>query len=332
MIWVAVDLLGLNHIYKRINKNKIRVLMYHGVVEDNFKEKYWLHINKEKFEWQINYLNKHYKVHDPFSFLSTLAKNDSQEYLSLITFDDGLLNNYEVVFPLLRKYKIPAICFVVPYLSQNNKMIWSYELYEWFLNEHYEFLDLGKFNLGQIHIPTSDNKRIKIANEFNKKMKLMDIERRDKILSYIYQQYPVTNNKDSPSLLMSIEQIKTLSASNLFFIGTHTNTHPALSILSDEEKDDEISGAIKILIDHEIQHLPMFAYPSGIYDSATVNIINKLGIKAAFTTNDGLYSTIENNLEINRIAVGSNMNKYEFKARLSGLFYHIYDCIKKQKW
>ena len=94
-----------------LKSKKISVLMYHSINSD----KRFFTVTPDNFEKQINFLVK--KKYDFLSLdqveeiLSKRQKIGSKMISS--TFDDGYKDNYEMVFPILKKYSIPATIFLV---------------------------------------------------------------------------------------------------------------------------------------------------------------------------------------------------------------------------
>ncbi|MFZ1289724.1 MAG: polysaccharide deacetylase family protein [Melioribacteraceae bacterium] len=72
-------------------------------------------VNSEKFENQLRYLNANgYKTINSSELYEYLIGNiPITERTIVLTFDDGWKNLYTVAFPLLKKYKFKAICFLV---------------------------------------------------------------------------------------------------------------------------------------------------------------------------------------------------------------------------
>ena len=126
--------------------------------------------------------------------------------------------------------------------------------------------------------------------------------------------------------LMTIDEIRRLHSEYDMEIGLHTNTHPILSRMSPEEQAEEIEGCIHALRENDIPFVWIFAYPNGNpedFDAETQAILRRSGITRALTTIDGLHDENDDPLTMKRVAIGSTCGRYEFKARLSGLFYAL---------
>ena len=95
------------------SKNKLRILEYHSISTNGFEDQ--ITIKKEKIIEQFEYLkNNNYNT----LWLSEVeALENNKQKLSpksvVLTFDDGFLDNYTELYPLLQKYNFKAVCFVV---------------------------------------------------------------------------------------------------------------------------------------------------------------------------------------------------------------------------
>lgn len=90
---------------------KIPVLMYHGVTDD-----VWgaveLFVSPEDMEAQIKYLVEN--GYDTITFEDWSHLEDFDKPV-MLTFDDGYLDNYEELFPILQKYNAKATIFAITY-------------------------------------------------------------------------------------------------------------------------------------------------------------------------------------------------------------------------
>jgi len=88
------------------NRNDIIVLNYHGIQKPFV----------ENFEWQIKFLLQHFDPITPSEFEKKTATPDKLKLGKskfLLTFDDGILNNSNII-ELLEKYSLKAYFFIIP--------------------------------------------------------------------------------------------------------------------------------------------------------------------------------------------------------------------------
>lgn len=97
-----------------LNKQKIAVLTYHGVV-DGVKDKNSVDISVDYFEKQMKWLSDHhYKTITIDEFYNwKKGKIKLPRKSVLITFDDGWKNTYKNALPIMEKYHIKSNVFVV---------------------------------------------------------------------------------------------------------------------------------------------------------------------------------------------------------------------------
>ena len=107
---MAVHLMGVNEALAHWNRGKIRALIYHNVVPDTTAFPYAL--TPAEFERQIVLIKKKYNpVHlDESGAIVGFAPDRINV---LITFDDGFINNYKYVFPILVKHGLKATFFLI---------------------------------------------------------------------------------------------------------------------------------------------------------------------------------------------------------------------------
>ena len=107
---MAAHLMGVNEALAHWNRGKIRTLIYHNVVPDTTAFPYAL--TPAEFERQIVLIKKKYNsVHlDQNGAIVAFAPHKIN---ILLTFDDGFINNYEYVFPILIKHGLKATFFLI---------------------------------------------------------------------------------------------------------------------------------------------------------------------------------------------------------------------------
>ena len=90
--------------------HKLRILEYHSVSSNGNENQ--IIISKEKFKQQLDILKREGYQTLWFSDLEKY-KNKLPPKSVILTFDDGFLDNYTTVFPILKEYNFKATCFVV---------------------------------------------------------------------------------------------------------------------------------------------------------------------------------------------------------------------------
>ena len=86
-------------------RNNIYVVMYHYVRDiKNSKYPNLKALDVKHFEKQISYFKKNFNILDQDSFIRILnTKKIPKKKSLLLTFDDGYIDHYEYVLPLLKK-------------------------------------------------------------------------------------------------------------------------------------------------------------------------------------------------------------------------------------
>jgi peptidoglycan/xylan/chitin deacetylase (PgdA/CDA1 family) len=108
--------LACNHIWRLPYPNSHpRFLMYHTVGDIHPK----MSVKPQQFEKQIKLLIKMgYKFHKMFDVNKASSFNKD----IFITFDDGFIDNYTIVFSIIKKYNIPITIYIAPNISDIEKL------------------------------------------------------------------------------------------------------------------------------------------------------------------------------------------------------------------
>ncbi len=102
-------------IFEYFLKKEIPILMYHRLINnENGIGKNTIYLNVEEFEKQLKYLKDNNYITITFKDLYILSKEDrkKRKYI-ILTFDDGYKDNYDLLFPLLKKYNMKAVIYMV---------------------------------------------------------------------------------------------------------------------------------------------------------------------------------------------------------------------------
>ncbi len=112
LILFIIFKLWVNH---NLNVQQIPVLMYHNVVYDEYFDNYPDTISLSTFEKQLQYFKEHnYKTLTLEEFYCwKINKCQIKGNAVVLTFDDGFYSFHHLVEPLLEKYDMHAVNFVI---------------------------------------------------------------------------------------------------------------------------------------------------------------------------------------------------------------------------
>ena len=283
----------------------LTTVMYH-YVRDMHKSKFpgIKGVKCEEFREQIKYFSKYYKfvsLDDCFRYLS----GDNQAIPDngiLLTFDDGFVDHYENVFPILREFGISGVFYPPVMTLKDNKMLDVHKIH---------------FLLAGTDIQTVIQELKKLLSEYQDEYKLKDFD-------YYYEKLAVANHLDNGDVifvkrLLQVEldlKVRSFFTDLLFkkFVGPseeefaqkiylnkemiremynggmsfggHGYNHFWLNSLSPEEQTFEVEESKKFLLDLGVidKEQWSFCYPYGAYNDCLLDILSKHNCSIAFTT------------------------------------------------
>jgi len=247
-----------------------RVLKFHGVGDDDYSE--------ENFDTNLNFLSKNFSIIGMEEFVNRLARGKSLKDQMVLTFDDGLRNNFTKAYPILRRMKIPATFFVCPGLIENSRWLWTHEVRARlaFLGEERNAF-LKRWN------PEARN-----TEQFVGWMKQLSLKARHELetdLLSLSSGFRPTLDQKNKYDLMDWNEIRSLDSA-FITIGSHTVTHPILPGLKPEELSFEISASRKLLEEKLGRPIEYFCYPNGSHNRVVVEEARKT-YRAAVSTEVG---------------------------------------------
>lgn len=270
----------------RESASMLHVLSYHKTKDS------------KNFEIHLKYLVNNYNIIGYQDLTQNLFENKKlPENPLLLTFDDGDVSNYEVAYPLLKKYNKTAIFFIITDLINTKKPFWWDEI------EYY----LGKI-------------------EGNKKVwevkKWPNVER-EKFVNRLRE--ASTKEPMSYRQLQNFELINMIESG--FTIANHSHTHPMFDQCSPDELLDEISKSIDFLNNLKMTS-NVFAYPNGNYSHNSEKILKNNDTDVAFLFDHKINRGNINPLRISRLVVNDTTPLWKLKLILSGLHGHILPITK----
>ena len=325
-------LTGILYICKMIwLKNKAIVLMYHRVLSGPEKRKSFSHdgiiVDKNTFEKQIRFLKKTFNVLSLDEFHNRIQiRKPFERYSCLITFDDGWRDNFTHAYPVLKKYKLPAVIFLpVDYIGKNNQF-WQEKLigllYSVYHSKKPDVQELiNKYNLKEVFKHSDGELRLNI-HEFVSQKKSESLDNIEKIISDISINLgPPASAKNNIDTFLDWDQVEHMAKDGISF-GSHGVNHKILTKISLDEVTNEIKQS-KIKIENQLDSTASsFTYPNGDYSESIVNQVRANGYQLAFSTENGFVTSSDNPFTLKRINIHNDIsqNVPMFMMRILGIF------------
>lgn len=301
-------------INKTINSNKL-ILTYHNVLPEKEFTPYftnYVDLTIDVFKNHLKFLIKNYGIND-ISTISDMNRNGI--YLS---FDDAMLNNIEIVAPILNEYGITAMFAACSSLVNGDvEYLWRDEIFLMLKNS------IGK----KVMIPSNDSKISILVNKNN-------INENATIITNIIQQEGLMHNvyhfineikeinniqfKENLQLRyghMSLNDLRNLKQ-NGHIIASHTQSHKKLFYLTDKQQYDELKLS-KEYFEKNIGKTNYLVYPYGTFNEVndySLKAAKEIGYKNAYVN---FINKSEDNFSVSRLNLTNIKNKSVFKGVLA---------------
>lgn len=342
IIWASAPFmtaLGVDQVFRNRYAGIGHILMFHRVVPTQKKKRIHNHdsleITPEHLERIIGYYKKNNYRFCSLDELHQLLmeRQTPAEKLVVFTFDDGYKDNFHVAYPILKKHQVPFTIYVTTGFLEKKAVLWWYILEDLLKEEkqirfHWKGIDYI-FNCR-----TSYEKELaftKIRGLINQSFVLGDAA---EMFEVIFGDFQHKMHTLADSMMMTWDEVRTISKDKLVTIGAHTINHFPLAQLDIQALQREISDSktqLENSIDLAVDH---FAYPFGKITEASFRefeLIKSLGFKTGTTTRMGnIFSEHANHLEcLPRISINRFSTTKILQLQTSGMLQYIQHKGKK---
>lgn len=218
---------------------------------------------------------------------------------ALVTFDDGDRSIYDVALPLLRRWEVPAVAFVVAGLVGSSTSFWWTEVAE--------LVRRG----AQLPAPWPRStdalvRAMKRAPDVDRRRAISDL--RASIGSDPLQTGQLT-----------WDECRQLDRQGVR-VENHSLTHPCLDRCTDDVVTEEITRAHELLAHHLGRAPCAFAYPNGNEDARARALLADLGYRTGFRFDHWLSRLPAGDaLALSRLRVDADAPVHRLETILSGL-------------
>ena len=284
-------------------ENKVYVIMYHYVRDlEHSRYPRIKGLDVSFFREQIQYLKNNFTVITMEELIC--ACNNQYELppkAALLTFDDGYLDHYTSVFPILKAEKLQGSFFVsgktlkehvlldvnkIHYIlasTQIDSLLQSVlERMDYYRGSEYDYPDNGTlFDRYGAENRFDDKDTI-----FVKRMlqTVLPEKVRSMICNDLFKKYVgISEDKLSGELYLTTDQIRLMKNEGMHF-GLHGYSHYWLGCLPEQEMRADIMQALDVMSEYMDNKNWVMNYPYGSYNEALLQYIDSSGCKLGLTT------------------------------------------------
>lgn len=294
---------------RRLYRDQLRILMFHGLTDqvheglENCQNK---HLHVSRFEALMAHLAASYSVLSMDDVVERLQNGAPlPPFPVVLTFDDGFCSNYELAFPILQRYKLPAIIYLATQFVDEKKPIWVDRV-------DYAIHHAGKSREELVAF----KERLKALPHAEI---LAEVSRLEENTGFRLGELAAS---DVPKIYraLSWEQIREMGRSGLVSFGSHTHSHMILGRAEPEVIRQELRES-RELIERETglpcQH---FCYPNGAAGDFSIQseeLLNEAGFRSSITTLGGMNAVPSSPFLLRRLGMTNDLRRMQIEQYLA---------------
>lgn len=257
------------------------ILMYHRFSTQPALRR----VSAAAFDQQMAYLAHHCHVIDWTALIAGLRDGARwHRNTVVISIDDGYSDLYDVAFPVLRKYCLPATAFVTSGFTSGEFWHWADKLQYILETCRSNELELVTTRAAWKLLLHDDEVRWRSWHQLADHSYELSDDLRDELISELARAAAVTLPDQPPSGFMPAtwDQLRSMIAAGVT-IGAHSATHPRLTRLSDVDLVEEIKGGKRALEGRLQVAVDAFAYPFGTpadHDARVREVVRRVGFQS----------------------------------------------------
>jgi peptidoglycan/xylan/chitin deacetylase (PgdA/CDA1 family) len=243
-------------------------------------------VSRQMLERHLDWLGRRFRFVSLDELGARLDGSDgSGDPIAAITFDDGYRDVYDHAFPLLQRKGIPSAVFVVTDLVGTTGVQTHDKLYLLLARRiaHRSPKAAGLAGLLArigICVPGIDVKGTYLATRAL--LEALPQESLQTVIAALESEISIPEDTYKPFYSLTWEMADRMQRAGVT-IGSHTRTHIVMTNETGQRVADEVTGskeAIEARLGTGVRH---FAYPSGIFNTASVNAVASAGYRFGYT-------------------------------------------------
>jgi peptidoglycan/xylan/chitin deacetylase (PgdA/CDA1 family) len=209
-----------------------------------------------------------------------------------LTFDDGWKDNFDVAFPISRKYGVRFTVFLCPQMMNGREAFWTTKVLDLWCTAQ----KAGKLDVLRALCRAWDSSS---ADSLIQSLKHVPAQQREGLIVELQASFKAPDGHSTHLLTWS--DVKDMSQGGISF-GSHTDSHTILTGIPRDEVIHELAES-KRTIEAKLNACRWFAYPNGDWSPSVRALVEQSGYQAAFTNAPGIWRADGNRFSIPRVNV-----------------------------
>jgi peptidoglycan/xylan/chitin deacetylase (PgdA/CDA1 family) len=319
------------HVAHALGTPAVVGLDYHGVTPGplpGVDDVWGKHIAAATFRQHLETLARHFHVIRLSDLLRSLSERVPLPRRSVfITFDDGYAGVYEVAYPLLREFGMPATFFVTSAHTESGaplRLDVLDAMLKYTTRTQAELVIDGPAE--PLPLARAEDK-MRTALRVRRLFKALPPERQLPFLADFAAQLGFDSLDAVPPLgphtrLCTVAQLREMAAGGIE-IGSHTHTHQTLAAIRPELAREELRVSKAWLENQLDRACPTFCYPNGHYprdgNDVTTDLVREAGYRCAVYMHGGVNTRATDPFYITRSAAGAHTGEADLLATLNAV-------------
>lgn len=282
----------------------LTIVMYHYVKDMRLAENAGLKaLDLAQFKGQLDYLQRHYAIVSMKEVINSVYGEDAlPPNACLLSFDDGYIDHYANVFPLLMARGLTG-AFFPPSKAIENRMILDVNKIHYILalvNDHdrlvtllMEYVDRFREEYGlqaneqYMNELYKENRFDPPNTAFIKRMLqfVLPEEVRKQIADALFKRFVCKDEKQfADTIYLNCDHLREMREAGMH-VGAHGYRHYWLGHLSPDEQNIEVDNSLHFLKRLGVSQAELtFCYPYGHFNDPLVDQLRRKGFKIGLTT------------------------------------------------
>jgi len=268
--------------------------------------------SRQTFEEHLSYLSRHYKIIRLTDAVERFQRGTKLPNRSVvITIDDGYKDFYEIAFPVLQKFNVPATIYLVTDFVNENCWIWTDKARYVLCRTKMERLDIEICGTKFDQALGGPDSRLILAGALNTELKRLSDEDKDARIAGLAKALKV-DIPDRPTegyRAFGWDDARKMAAAGIE-VGSHTATHPILTNVASSRLESELRIAKSAIEGNLEKSAAHFCYPNGNASKRERDAADAAGYASAVTTEIRLCENGDDRFMLPRIDAEPEIHRF----------------------